>query len=110
MPTPLHEPTHPQPLQGGEQCRTRPPCCSPPWRGQGWVQGINADRASYRDAYKTTAIFLEWAEKTHDKQLVHKLNRAMRDGVFNMEIFKTNTGLSIDDLWKQFTDTVRERH
>lgn len=68
---------------------------------------IDPDRASYRDAYKTTAIFLEWAEKTYDKQLVHKLNRAMRDGVFDLELFKTNTGHSIDDLWKQFTDTLR---
>lgn len=70
---------------------------------------IDPDHASYRDAYKTTAIFLEWAETTYDKQLVHKLNRAMRDGVFNLELFKTNTGHSIDGLWKQFTDMVRER-
>lgn len=70
---------------------------------------IDPDHASYRDAYKTTAIFLEWAETTYDKQLVLKLNRAMRDGVFNLELFKTHTDHSIDDLWKQFTDTVRER-
>ncbi len=68
---------------------------------------IDPNRASYRDAYKTTAIFLEWTETTYDKQLVHKLNQAMREGVFNMELFKTNTGHSIDDLWKQFTDTLR---
>ncbi len=76
----------------------------PSSEGQGWVQGINADRASYRDAYKTTAIFLEWAETTYNPHLVHKLNRAMRDGDFSLELFKTNTGLSIDDLWKRFTD------
>ena len=68
---------------------------------------IDPDRASYRDAYKTTAIFLEWAEKTYDPHLVKKLNRAMRAGDFNVELFKTNTSHSIDDLWKQFTGTLR---
>lgn len=70
---------------------------------------INPDRASYRDAYKTTAIFLEWAERKYDANLVSKLNRAMREGNFKIELFQTCTGHSVDQLWREFTDTLRAK-
>ena len=38
----VREPTHPRPLQGGEQRRTRSQNSSPPGRGQGWVHGFEA--------------------------------------------------------------------
>ncbi len=70
---------------------------------------INPDKASYRDSYKTTAIFLEWAEKKTDHHdLVKELNRAMRDGTFDLELFKTRTGKTIDELWGEFADSLRE--
>ena len=37
-------------------------------------------RASYRNGYRTTAKFLDWIEKTHDKDMVAKLNKALRKG------------------------------
>lgn len=70
---------------------------------------INPDRASYRDAYKTTAIFLEWAERKYDPTLVSKLNRAMREGNFKLALFQTYTGHSVDALWQEFTDTLRAK-
>jgi len=70
---------------------------------------INPDRASYRDAYKTTAIFLEWAERKYDANLVGKLNRAMREGNFKIELFQTCAGHSVDALWQEFTDTLRAK-
>lgn len=68
---------------------------------------INPDRAKYTDAYKTTAIFLEWSENKYDKELVKKLNAAMRKGDYKEELFKTYTGKTVDELWKEFTDTLR---
>lgn len=68
---------------------------------------INPDRASYRDAYKTTAIFLEWAEKKYDKELVKKLNQPLREGKFKIEMFKDFTGKTVDELWQEFTDYLR---
>jgi hypothetical protein len=70
---------------------------------------IDPDKASYTDAYKTTAIFLEWAEKTHDPHLVKKLNQAAREGTFQLTLFKDYTGKSIDDLWSEYTDTLRQK-
>jgi hypothetical protein len=69
---------------------------------------INPDRASYRDAYKTTAIFLEWAEKKYDAALVKKLNAAMREGHYKPELFQEYTGKALDDLWAEFCDTLRK--
>ena len=68
---------------------------------------INPDKASYRDAYKTTAAFLEWIEKKHDKEIVKKLNAPLRAGTFKMELFKEYTGKDVDELWKEFTDSLR---
>ncbi len=68
---------------------------------------INPDRAKYTDAYKTTAIFLEWSEDKYDKDLVKKLNASMRKGEYKEELFKTYTGKTVDELWKEFADTLR---
>jgi hypothetical protein len=68
---------------------------------------IDPAKASYRDAYKTTAIFLEWAEKTYDRELVKELDQAMRAGSYRPELFQERTGKSVDELWAAFTETLR---
>ena len=70
---------------------------------------IDPDRASYRDSYKTTAIFLEWVEKHYDQRLVTELNRAMRAGKFQMKIFPERTGKMIDELWAEFAAALRSQ-
>ncbi len=69
---------------------------------------IDPDRASYRDAYKTTAIFLAWIEKNHDRQIVKKLNRALREKSFKLELFQEYTDKNLDDLWQDFTQSLRK--
>jgi Peptidase of plants and bacteria len=68
---------------------------------------INPEKANYTDAYKTTAIFLEWVEKKYDEQLVTKLNQAAREGKFQIELFKDYTGKTVDELWAEFADSLR---
>ena len=69
---------------------------------------INPDRAKYTDAYKTTAGFFMWIEKNYkDANLLATLNKAMRSGTYNDEVFKTMTGKTLDELWKDYTDTFR---
>lgn len=68
---------------------------------------IDPAKASYRDAYKTTAMFLEWAEKTYDRDLVKELNRAMREEKFRPELFQERTDKSVDELWAAFIETLR---
>jgi hypothetical protein len=89
-------------------------------RGAGWlVEGI-ADyvrfyhyepktelrlrprRASYRDGYRTTAIFLAWIEKSHGKDVLLKVNDSLRKGEYKDELFKSLTSKSLDDLWGEF--------
>lgn len=67
---------------------------------------IDPQKASYRDAYKTTAIFLIWVEAHKDANLVRKLNQAMREGAFRLDLFKVYTGETVDALWAEFTQTL----
>jgi hypothetical protein len=63
---------------------------------------INTQRASYRDGYRTTATFLAWLEKTHDKAIIRRLNKALRAGKYNKDLFKASTAKTLDDLWAAF--------
>lgn len=67
---------------------------------------INPEKAKYTDAYKTTAMFLEWTKNKYDKTLVTKLNHAMREGVFKIELFQEITTKSVDELWAEFIDST----
>lgn len=68
---------------------------------------INPDRAKYTDSYKTTAAFLRWIEKAHDPAIVKKLNQSLREQKFKLELFKDYTGKTVDELWGEFTDSIR---
>jgi len=69
---------------------------------------INPDKAKYTDSYKTTATFFRWIEKNYDKDLVKKINLALRDGKYKIEMFKDCTGKTIDELWSEFADSLRK--
>jgi len=63
---------------------------------------VNRRRASYRDGYRTCAKFLAWIEETHDKNIVRKLNAALRQGTYRDDLFKTYTSKTLDELWASF--------
>lgn len=67
---------------------------------------IDPAKASYKDAYKTTAIFLEWVEKNHAEGLVAKMNAALRQGAYDDALWPKCTGRSVDELWKLFVQTL----
>ena len=69
---------------------------------------VNPDKASYRDAYKTTAAFLAWIEQRH-AGTVKKLNAALRAGRFKENLFADCAGKPLDDLWRDFTDSLRKK-
>ena len=58
--------------------------------------------ASYKDAYKTAAMFLEWIEVKHKPGLVKELNAILRQGTYRDECWTELTGRSVDDLWSDF--------
>jgi hypothetical protein len=62
--------------------------------------------ASYKDAYKTTAMFLEWIETKRQPGLVKGLNGFLRLGKYRDECWTELTGKSVDDLWREFLSTL----
>ncbi|MFN0079023.1 MAG: basic secretory protein-like protein [Prosthecobacter sp.] len=65
--------------------------------------------ASYKDAYKTTAMFLEWVEKNHTAGLVVKMNAALRKGEYNDKLWSELTGRPVDELWETFIRSFKLR-
>ena len=70
---------------------------------------VDLEKASYRDAYKTTAMFLEWAERKHDAKLVVKLNAALRQHKYSREMWREITGKLVDELWADYIAELRAK-
>lgn len=69
---------------------------------------INPDKANYTDAYKTTAGFLDWVVTSHDKEIVKRLSAALRQGEYQESLWQKYTGKTVEELWKEFADTLRK--
>jgi len=67
---------------------------------------IDPKRASYKNGYRVAAAFLAWLVNTHDKDIVKKLNKALRAGQCGDGVFKDITGQELSDLWKEFAATL----
>lgn len=63
---------------------------------------IDPRRASYKDGYRTTAKFLAWVEKTHDRHIIEKLNEALRNGEYTDGLWRERTSRTLDGLWAAF--------
>jgi hypothetical protein len=63
---------------------------------------INFAKASYRDAYRTTAYFLAWSSQKYNSRLVPALDRSLREAKDPMPVFVEITGKSADELWAEF--------
>ncbi len=67
---------------------------------------IDPAKASYRDAYRTTAGFLAYLTAKYDRGLVPRLDAALRRGTYSPDLFKTATGgKDLDTLWAEFLRT-----
>ena len=72
------------------------------------ARGRRGRPASYRDGYQTTAAFLEFVAKRHDREIVVELNAAARDGRYTPELWKKYTGKTVDELWVEFVGTLKK--
>ena len=97
-----------------------------PGRGTGWlVEGIadyvrffqyepgklgpiNAHRAHYDGSYRVTAAFLAFVTEKHDKEIVRKLNAALREGKYKDELFKEQTGKTVKELDEEWRASLRK--
>jgi hypothetical protein len=64
-------------------------------------------RAKFTDGYRTTAAFLNYLSEKYDKQIVARLNAAMREANYSDELFKEYTGKGLDGLWQEYVGTLK---
>jgi hypothetical protein len=64
----------------------------------------NLARAKYDASYRVTGNFLNWVTQKHDKEIVRKLNTALREGQYSEQMWKDWTGKTVQELgeeWKK---------
>jgi len=70
-------------------------------KSAGWELPNYATGQSYTNSYAVTARFLVWLEKK-TPGIVKNLDLAMRSGTYKIEIWKDQTGKSLDELWSEY--------
>jgi hypothetical protein len=68
----------------------------------------NPDRANYDDSYRTTGAFLNYVVEHHDKEIIEKLNAAMRQGKFEEGLWEQYTGKTAEQLWAEYAKTLKD--
>lgn len=70
--------------------------------GANWKLPAYNEKQHYTQSYRITARFLLWLEKKKRKDIVDKLDAAMRSRSYKEEIWKKLTGKSVEELWKEY--------
>jgi hypothetical protein len=74
----------------------------------GKIGRINPDRAKYNGSYRVTAAFLNYATEKYDKELVKKLNKAMRDGEYKEDLWKEYTKKTVQELDEEWRASLKK--
>ena len=61
-------------------------------------RALKPEQAKYNGSYRVTAAFLAFVTEKYDKEIVRKLNKAMREATYKEEIWKTATGKTVEEL------------
>ena len=69
----------------------------------------NPDTANYDDSYRTTAAFLDWAQRTYNPDLVKRLNAAGREGRYTDALWTQLTGHPVEDLGRRWEQSLGGR-
>jgi len=67
----------------------------------------NIDNAKYDSPYRVGANFLDFVTRKYDKELVPKLNRAIREGKYTDDVWKEYTGKSADELGEEWKAALK---
>ena len=73
----------------------------------GKVGPVNPARARYDASYRTTAAFLAYVAEKFDREIVLKLNKAMREGTYQEALFKEITGKTVQELGEEWRASLR---
>lgn len=74
----------------------------------GKIGRINPNRAKYDGSYRVTAAFLNYVTEKYNKELVRKLNAAMREGDYTEELWKVLTGKTVKELDEEWRKSLKE--
>ena len=66
-------------------------------------------RAKYDGSYRISANFLDWVTRTFDRDLVKKLNAAVREGRYDESLWRTWSGKSVQQLGEEWLVAQRSR-
>jgi hypothetical protein len=69
---------------------------------------IDAAKAHYNDAYRTSAAFLAFVSEKYDKHLVKKLNAILREGKYSDQAFERLTGKNLKQLDEEWRATLHK--
>ncbi|MFT3827869.1 MAG: basic secretory protein-like protein [Chitinophagaceae bacterium] len=69
--------------------------------GAGWSLPEYNAKHHYDNAYRITARFLVWIEKSH-KGFVQKLDAVMRSKTYQDSFWKEQTGKTVSELWDEY--------
>ncbi len=72
----------------------------------GKIGRLNPERAKYDGSYRTTAAFLAFVTDKYDRQVVKKLNVAMREGKYKPELWKDYTGKAVEELGREWQQSL----
>jgi hypothetical protein len=73
----------------------------------GKVGPIDRNRAKATGGYRETAAFLDYLTRTYDKEIVLKLNRAMRERTYREDLFKEYTGKDLKQLDEEWRSKLK---
>ncbi len=68
---------------------------------------INPETAHYNKSYRVTAAFLAYLVERYDRDIVRKLNRALREGRYEEGLFEQITGKTVQALDDEWRATLR---
>jgi hypothetical protein len=69
---------------------------------------LDPDRIKVTDSYQVTGAFLAWLYDQGHKDLVPKLNAALRKSQYKPQVWKDVTGKDLDTLWEEFRKSLKK--
>ena len=68
---------------------------------------IDPATARYDRGYRVTAAFLAYLVERYDREIVRRLNRALRAGEYDDDLFRQITGKTVHELDEEWRATLR---
>lgn len=65
-------------------------------------------RAKYDNSYQVSGAFLDWLVRKKDKDIIKTLNTALKENKYSPDIFKKETGKTLDELNEEWLESLRK--